>query len=62
MSDHHGTPFDRRSEEPNGEAADGTRVATQLADLSRAGLREIGLSFAVVWTNLPFFCAECCRA
>ncbi len=33
-------------------------VAERLADLSRAGLRGIGVSFVNYLDELPFFCAE----
>jgi alkanesulfonate monooxygenase SsuD/methylene tetrahydromethanopterin reductase-like flavin-dependent oxidoreductase (luciferase family) len=37
---------------------DPDRVAGQLADLARAGLRGIGVSFVNYIDELPFFCAE----
>jgi dimethylsulfone monooxygenase len=37
---------------------DPDRVARELADLSRVGLRGIGLSFVNYADELPFFCAE----
>jgi alkanesulfonate monooxygenase SsuD/methylene tetrahydromethanopterin reductase-like flavin-dependent oxidoreductase (luciferase family) len=37
---------------------DPDRVARQLADLSRAGLRGVGVSFVNYLDELPFFCGE----
>ena len=37
---------------------DPDRIAQQLADLSRAGLRGIGFSFVNYLKEMPYFCAE----